>query len=156
MGERGFYIRMKRIKERCVLPFMDGNVALHKVGLVGGKVAAIKVAGKDGMCDVTSFVLSVVGRISRLVAAVGKRALEGFLLCVNAHMSSQCLPVLGGELAVRPVTLVRPNGVHVYVQAIGGSYRRQHRRWNIGLLCREGNAQVADGSGHSRQARRWQ
>lgn len=135
---------------------MNGNVALHKVRLVGSKVAALKVARKDGMCDVTSFVLSVVGRIARLVTAVGEGALEGLLLRVDAHVSSQRLPVLGGKLAVRPVALVRPNGVHVYVQTICGRYRGQHRRGHIGLLCGEGNAQIAYRARHSRQAGWWQ
>lgn len=94
---------------------MNCNVALHKVRLVGGKVASLKVTGKDGVRNVSSFVLSVVGRIACLVAAVGKGTLERLLLGVNAHMGSQCLPVLRGKLAVRPVALVWPNGVHVYV-----------------------------------------
>ena len=49
-------------------------------------------------------------------------------------MGAQRLSVLGGKLAVRPVALVRPDGVHVDVQSIGGRYRRQHRRGHIGLL----------------------
>ncbi len=54
------------------LPLVDGNVALHKVGFVRGKVAAVKVAGKNGVRNVSSFVLSVVRRITRFVAAVGE------------------------------------------------------------------------------------
>lgn len=113
---------------------MDGDVTLHKVGLVGGKVAALKVTGKDGVRNVSPLVFAIVGRVARLVATVGEGTLERLLLGVYSHVRAQRLPVLGGELAVRPVTLVRSDGVHVDVEPIRCRYRRQHGGGDIGLL----------------------
>ena len=93
-------------------------MALHKVGLIGGKIASLEITRKDGMGDVTPLVFAIVGRVTRFIAAVGKGALERLLLSVYSHMSSQCFAILSGKLAVGPVAFVWPNRIHVNVEPI--------------------------------------
>ena len=109
-----------------VLPFVNCDMTLHEIRLVGGKVTAFKVTSKDGMSNVTPLMFSVVGRVSGFVAAVGERTFKWFLLGVYPHVCAKCLAVLGGKLAIRPMTFVRPNGVHVDVETVGCCNRCQH------------------------------